>query len=314
MLLNIVLLVVGFVLLIKGADYFVEGASKIAEKLHIPQIVIGLTIVAFGTSLPEAAVSITSAYKGTASIGVGNIIGSNIANVLLILGVAGMIGTLSLTKRTFKIETPFVIVIEAVLLAVGYFDGMLSRVDGAILWAFFLLFLYYLYRLTMKGEDTAIDDVPEVDADDKLWKLLLMLVLGGAAVVYGADLSVDSASAIASAFGVSERLIGLTIVSVGTSLPELVTSVTASMKGKNDIAIGNIIGSNTFNVLFVLGTASLVAPAGIAFDPAFLKDGLIAIGAMLLFMVSINKDLQLRKAGAILMFGCYVGYILSLII
>ncbi|MDE6952620.1 MAG: calcium/sodium antiporter [Erysipelotrichales bacterium] len=313
MILNIILLVVGFVLLIKGADVFVEGASKVAAMLHIPQIVIGLTIVAFGTSAPEAAVSIVSAYKDTAGIAIGNIIGSNIANVLLILGVSGMIGVLTIKKNTFFIETPFVIVISAVLLALGYFDGNISFTDGIILWVFFLMFLYYLYRLTKQGDDGAVDDVPELEENDRLWKLILMIVLGIICVVVGSQVTVDAASDIATSFGVSDRIIGLTIVSIGTSLPELVTSVSASIKGKNDIAIGNIIGSNIFNILFVLGTASLVAPNGIPFASNFLFDGIIAIGSIVMFMVFINKKMQLRRMGAFIMLLSYIGYIVYIL-
>lgn len=313
MLFQIILLVVGFILLIKGADVFVEGASKVATMLNIPQIVIGLTIVAFGTSAPEAAVSITSAFKGTSGIGVGNIIGSNIANVLLILGVAGMIGTLSIKKNTYKIETPFVVVITALLLFLGASDNMLSRTDGVILWVFFLVFLGYLYYLTKQGDDSAIDDVPELQENDHMWKLIVMIVLGIVAVVVGSQVSVDAASAIATDLGVSDRIIGLTIVSVGTSLPELVTSVSASLKGRNDIAIGNIIGSNIFNILFVLGTASLVAPMGIPFASHFLYDGFIAIGAIILFMLFIGKDMKLKKYGAFIMLLCYIGYIIYVI-
>ncbi len=313
MLLNIILLIVGFVLLIKGADVFVEGSSKVAALLHIPQIVIGLTIVAFGTSAPEAAVSIASSYQGTSGIAIGNIIGSNIANVLLILGVAGMIGDLVVKKNTFFIETPFVIVITIVLLFLGYTDRNVSRLDGVILWIFFILFLFYLYRLTKHGDESSIDDVPELEEDDRIWKLILMIVLGIICVVIGSRVTVDAASQIAEAFGVSDRIIGLTIVSIGTSLPELVTSVSASFKGRNDIAIGNIIGSNIFNILFVLGTASLVAPQGIAFASGFLIDGIIAIGAVMMFMLFIGKDMKLKKYGAFIMlisYVCYLVYIL----
>ncbi|MFR7590426.1 MAG: calcium/sodium antiporter [Longibaculum sp.] len=313
MLVNILLLIVGFVLLIKGADVFVEGASKVAAMLHIPQIVIGLTIVAFGTSAPEAAVSIASAYKGTAGIAIGNIIGSNIANVLLILGIAGMIGELVVKKNTFFIETPFVIVITLVLLFLGMNGNSISQIDGVILWVFFLLFLYYLYRLTKKGDDSAIDDVPELDENDRLWKLVIMIVLGILCVVVGSQVTVDAASSIAQEFGVSDRIIGLTIVSIGTSLPELVTSVSASLKGKNDIAIGNIIGSNIFNILFVLGTASLVAPQGIPFASGFVIDGIIAIGAIVMFMLFIGKDMKLKKYGAFIMFISYVCYLVYIL-
>ena len=313
MVLNIVLLIVGFILLIKGADVFVEGASKVAAMLKIPQIVIGLTIVAFGTSAPEAAVSIASSFKGSAGIAIGNIIGSNIANVLLILGVSGMIGTLAVKKNTYMIETPFVILISVVLLVVGYLGGNISRIDGCILWMFFLIFLYYLYRLTKKGDDTAIDDVPELDENDRLLKFIIMIILGIVCVVVGSQVTVDSASYIAKEFGVDERIIGLTIVSIGTSLPELVTSVSASFKGKNDIAIGNIIGSNIFNILFVLGTASLVSPNGIPFANGFIIDGIISIGAILLFMLFIGKDMKLKKYGAFIMLISYICYIIYII-
>ena len=313
MILNIVLLIVGFILLIKGADVFVEGASKVAAMLNIPQIVIGLTIVAFGTSAPEAAVSIASSFKGTAGIAIGNIIGSNIANVLLILGVSGIIGALTIKKNTYFIETPFVILITIVLLTLGYLGGSISKLDGCILWAFFLVFLYYLYRLTKKGDDTAVDDIPELDGNDRLWKLIIMIVLGIVCVVVGSQVTVDSASYIAKEFGVADRIIGLTIVSIGTSLPELVTSVSASFKGKNDIAIGNIIGSNIFNILFVLGTASLVAPQGIPFASSFIIDGVISIGAIILFMLFIGKDMKLKKYGAFLMLITYISYIIYIL-
>ncbi len=313
MILNIVLLIVGFILLIKGADVFVEGASKVAAMLNIPQIVIGLTIVAFGTSAPEAAVSIASSFKGTAGIAIGNIIGSNIANVLLILGVSGIIGALTIKKNTYFIETPFVILITIVLLTLGYLGGSISKLDGCILWAFFLVFLYYLYRLTKKGDDTAVDDIPELDENDRLWKLIIMIVLGIVCVVVGSQVTVDSASYIAKEFGVADRIIGLTIVSIGTSLPELVTSVSASFKGKNDIAIGNIIGSNIFNILFVLGTASLVAPQGIPFASSFIIDGVISIGAIILFMLFIGKDMKLKKYGAFLMLISYISYIIYIL-
>ncbi len=314
MIIQFILLVVGFALLMKGADVFVEGASKIASLLKIPEIVIGLTIVAFGTSAPEAAVSIASAYKGTAGIAIGNIIGSNIANVLLILGLSGVIGALTIKKNTFRIETPFVIVISAILLGLGYFDGNVSFVDGIILWVLFLMFLFYLYQLSKKGDEDAIEDVPELDENDRLWKLILMLIIGGICIVYGSQLTVDSASMIAKEFGVSDRIIGLTIVSIGTSLPELVTSVSASMKGKTDIAIGNIIGSNIFNILFVLGTAALVAPNGIPFAEGFFIDGIISIAAIVMFMLFINhKNNTLRKSGAALMLVAYAAYLIYIL-
>ncbi len=313
MLLDIALLIVGFVLLIKGADVFVEGASKIAAKLHVPQIVIGLTIVAFGTSAPEAAVSIASAFKDSADIAIGNIIGSNICNVLLILGLSGIIGVLSVKKNTFRYESPFVIVISAVLLLLGLLNNGLSRLDGVILWIFFLVFLFYLYRLTKKGEDTSVDDVPELTEKDRVWKMILMIVLGLVCIVFGSQLTVDAASSIATAFGVTQRVIGLTVVAIGTSLPELMTSVMASKKGKNDIAIGNIIGSNIFNILFVLGTAALVAPSGIPFVSDFLWDGIISIAAVVLFLVFVASKKQLPKWGAAIMLASYMAYMIYIL-
>ena len=311
-IIDVAMLVFGFVLLIKGADIFVEGASKVAAMFKIPQIVIGLTIVAFGTSAPEAAVSIASAFKGTAGIAIGNIIGSNIANVLLILGASGVIGTLVMKKNTFRIETPFVILISIVLILLGYFDGGLSKLDGIVLAVFFLGFLYYLYRLSLSGE-SAEDDIPELEENDRLWKLIVMIIIGLIAIVAGSQFTVDGASNIAKTLGVSDRIIGLTIVAIGTSLPELVTSVSASMKGKTDIAIGNIIGSNIFNILFVLGIASLVSPTIIPFDPSFLKDAIISIGAVIMFLIFTFKGLKLNRIGAAIMLVSYFVYIISIL-
>lgn len=313
MILDIILLVVGFALLIKGADIFVEGASKVAAKFHIPEIVIGLTIVAFGTSAPEAAVSITSAFKGTAGIAVGNVIGSNICNVLLILGAAGAIAALKVKNNTLKIETPFTIIVTVLLLLIGMMGNNVTFFDGIILWVFFLAFLAYLFWLSKNGEETG-DDVIELEEKDTLPKLVVMIVLGIAAIVFGSDLTVDSASNIATSFGVSDRIIGLTIVAIGTSLPELVTSVNASLKGKTDIAIGNVIGSNIFNILFVLGTAALVSPIPIPFDVKFLTDFVVAIVALVLFFLFVDKKkMELRKSGAIIILICYIIYIISIL-
>lgn len=313
MVLDIILLVVGFVMLIKGADIFVEGASKVAAKFHIPEIVIGLTIVAFGTSAPEAAVSITSAFKGTAGIAVGNVIGSNICNVLLILGAAGVIAPLMVKKNTLKIETPFTIIITVLLLGLGMLGNNVTFFDGVILWLFFLAFLSYLFWLSKNGEDAG-DDVPDLEENDTFLKLLIMIILGIVCIVWGSNLTVDAASNIATSFGVSDRIIGLTIVAIGTSLPELVTSVNASLKGKTDIAIGNVIGSNIFNILFVLGTAALVSPVAIPFDPKFLMDFVVAIGALVLFFLFVDqKNMVLRKIGSIILLVCYFAYIISVL-
>ena len=299
--------------MIKGADIFVEGASKVASKLNIPPIVIGLTIVAFGTSAPEAAISITSALSGNVDLAVGNIIGSNIMNVLLILGISGCIARLKVKKNTYRYEIPFVMVITLILLILGKFGESIDRFDGVVLWILFLMFLYYLYRLVKKGEEVPIDEVEEVGAKDTLLRLFIMIIIGIAAIVIGSDMTIDAAVYIAKVIGISQRLIGLTIIAFGTSLPELVTSMTAAWKGKSDLAIGNIVGSNIFNILFVLGTTALISPNAIAFENGFISDGIVAIGALFLLYAFIDNDLFLKKSGAIVMLIGYIAYFISVL-
>lgn len=274
-LINLVLLVVGFVLLIKGADYFVEGASKIADKLGIPQLVIGLTIVAFGTSAPEAAISISSAIKGNTGIAIGNIIGSNIMNILLILGITSCITVLKVAKSTVYYEIPFVIFITTVLVVIGGTQGKLGFISGIILWALFILFFVYLIKMAKSGKSDGIVEEGEAydGKKDSMIKLIFITLAGMAAIVIGSDLTVDGATEIAKILGISDRIIGLTIVAFGTSLPELITSVTAGIKGKADIAIGNIVGSNIFNILFVLGTTSLIK--SVPYSTNFVIDGIV---------------------------------------
>jgi len=308
LLLQFVFLVIGFVMLIKGADWFVEGASKVAGKFGIPQIVIGLTIVAMGTSAPEAAVSITAALKGSAEITIGNVVGSNIMNILLILGLTAVIIPLAVKKNTLQIEIPFVIVISALLAFLGLKDGYISRADGILFWVLFIAFLGYLFYLSKKGIDTDADDVPELEANDTMLKLLVLILIGGGLIVLGSDVTVDAATEIARFFGWSERLIGLTIVAFGTSLPELITSVTAGMKGKADIAVGNIVGSNIFNILFVVGTTALITP--VVYAQSFLVDSIICVAtAVLLFLcVLLTKDKKVNRVGGIVMLVAFVAY------
>lgn len=313
MLIQIAYLIGGFILLIKGADIFVEGASKLAAKLNIPPIVIGLTIIAFGTSAPEAAISITSAMSGNVDLAIGNVIGSNIMNVLLILGISGCIAQLKVNNNTYRYEIPFVMVITLVLLILGKFGGSVDRLDGVILWALFLLFLFYLYRLVKRGEDVPIDEVEELDEKDTLFRLGLMIILGIAAIVVGSNMTINSATYIAKEIGISQRLIGLTIIAFGTSLPELVTSMTAAWKGKSDLAIGNIIGSNIFNILFVLGTTALISPAPIIFESGFIIDGIVAIGALFLLYTFIDNRYCLKKSGAVIMLIGYIAYFISVL-
>lgn len=307
--LQFVLLVIGFIMLVKGADWFVEGAAGIADRFGIPQLVIGLTIVAMGTSAPEAAISITSALKGNAGITIGNVVGSNILNVLLILGITSLIVSLQVQKSTFQAEIPFVVAISVLLLVLGVNGNSLNRLDGAILVIVFCLFLCYLFWMAKKGKEQ--DEVP-VDKKRKVWQLILFTIIGLVLIVWGSDVTVDSASAIAKFFGMSDRLIGLTIVAFGTSLPELITSVTAGLKGKADLAIGNIVGSNTFNILFVGGITALITP--VAFESKFIVDTLVATAAVVLLWICVcNKEKKMKRPGGVVMLLGYAAYFVYLL-
>lgn len=309
-LLQIVLLVVGFFLLIKGADWFVEGASKIADRFHIPQIVIGLTIVAFGTSAPEAAISITAALNHNADITIGNVVGSNIFNILIILGITACIKPLLIQKSTLRYELPFVIGITAVLWVLGMNDGQINFIDGVIMWILFLAFLGYLIWQSKKGE-AVIEEIEHADKKDSMLKLLLMTAVGMAAIAFGSDITVDSATNIATTLHMSQRLIALTIVAFGTSLPELITSITAAKKGNSDIAIGNIVGSNIFNILFVTGTTALIST--VPFAAQFGIDTIVAVVSAILLWLFVFKDRTLEKRSGIIMLICYTAYFVYLV-
>ena len=308
--LQLLLLVVGFVMLIKGADWFVDGASKIADKFGIPQLVIGLTIVAMGTSAPEAAVSITSALKGSAGITIGNVVGSNIMNVLVILGLTAVIRAIAVKKSTICYEIPFTIVITVILALLGLIDNTVGRLDGIILWVLMIVYLIYLLRMAKKGQDV-VEDVPELTKKDTLPRMLLTIVAGAVLIVWGADVTVDAATELATIFGMSDRLIGLTIVAFGTSLPELVTSVTAAIKGKADIAVGNIVGSNIFNILFVVGTTAPITP--VVYSGGFMVDTLVAVGTMVLLLVCVLPKKKLGRLGGLVMLAGYAAYFVYLI-
>lgn len=301
-LLQIVLLVVGFVLLIKGADWFVDGSSAVAARFGIPQLVIGLTIVAMGTSAPEAAVSIAAAINGNAEITIGNIVGSNILNILIILGISSVITALAVAKSTIRIEIPFMIVITGVLLLQGL-DGSIGLVDGIVLLALFAAYLAYLFVMAKKDNDNKGEEIQQLS----VVKSIVFIVIGLAMIILGSKVTVDAASAIASAMGLSERFIGLTIVALGTSLPELFTSVSAARKGNADIAIGNIVGSNIFNILFVVGLSSVII--SVPYAQNFIFDAIIAIASavMLLVCCLIGKNKLHRWAGILMLIG-YAGY------
>lgn len=306
LLIQFLLLAVGFVMLVKGADWFVDGSAGIADRFGVPQLVIGLTIVAMGTSAPEAAVSITAALKGSADITIGNVVGSNILNILIILGITSVIIPVAVAKSTICYEIPYMLLITGLLLALGYTGNAIGFGEGIILWLAFILYLGYLFRMAKKNKE----EVPQ-DADKQpIWKLMGAAVVGLILIVWGSDVTVDAATAIAQYAGLSERFIGLTIVALGTSLPELFTSVSAAIKGKADIAIGNIVGSNIFNILFVVGTTALITP--VAFASGFVIDTLVAIAAGILLLVCVVRGQKLTRGGGIVMLLGYIGYFIYL--
>ena len=304
---NVCLLVIGFVALIKGADWFVEGAAKLAGRFGIPQLVIGLTIVAMGTSLPEAAVSIQGAWKGTAGIAVGNVLGSNIFNVLVILGLTALIMALPLRRSTMLVEIPYMLFVTIALLVLGVSGACISRVDGAVLWVLFLVYLGYLWWMVKKNKE----EQPDEQEQTSVCKCMILLVAGVVLIVAGSHFTVDGACGLAQMAGISERVIGLTIVACGTSLPELVTSLVAAKKKHADIAIGNIVGSNIFNILFVIGTAALITP--ISFEQVFIPDAWIAFAAGVLLLAGVVRRQRLTRACGALMLACYIGYLVYLI-
>ncbi|MCM1055058.1 MAG: calcium/sodium antiporter [Bacteroides sp.] len=307
-IISLIFLIIGFWGLIKGADIFVDSASQIAAKLKVPLIVIGLTVVAFGTSAPEAAISITSAFQNNAGIAVGNVIGSNIMNILLILGISSLICGLPVKKTTFRYEIPFVILITAVLLVLGIPGGSLSRIDGLIFILLFAVFMGYLIKLSRSGDSSLADDVPEIDENASMIKMILLVILGLVMIVLGSNFTVSGATRIAEVIGLDDRVIGLTVVAFGTSLPELVTCIQAARKNKTDIAIGNIIGSNIFNILFVVGISALVSPAPIAFENSFITDSAVAIDAAVLLWLLVLKNKRISRLGGAIMLICYAGY------
>lgn len=306
-IIQIAILIVGFVMLVKGSDWFVEGVSGIAERFGIPQLVIGLTIVAMGTSAPEAAVSITAALKGNAGITIGNIVGSNILNILIILGITGVITTVAVSLSTLKYEIPYLIGITIVLMFMGMTGKSINRIEGIILWLLFIVYLGYLFIMAKKGRC----EVDEEKKNEGMVKMAVASVLGGVLIIWGSSLTVDSAGYIAKVFGMSDRFIGLTIVALGTSLPELFTSVTAAIKGKADIAIGNIVGSNIFNILFVIGTTALITP--VVFEPKFVIDTIISALAAVLLIVSVVRTKSLRRPWGVIMLAGYAAYFVYLV-
>ena len=316
LLINLALLLIGFVFLIKGADIFVDGASDTARKFRVPKMLIGLTIVSFGTSAPEFAVSIQSILSGKGDILLGNVVGSNILNILLILGISSLVGTLRVNTATVKKEIPVLVLITLAFAALlsdkifGLAENVFTRQDGIVLLLFFCIFIYYLIGMARKKDTNEEENKDEKPV--KLVKALLMIVIGLFGIVLGSDFVVKGASEIAAAFGVSQRIISLTIVALGTSLPELVTSVIATKKGEYDIAIGNIVGSNIFNIGIVAGLP--VAIFGGVGGGAFSYIDIVAliISAVVLFFFARHGGRIGYKKGIIflLMFAAYYGYVM----
>lgn len=312
--LQIFLLILGFAMLIKGADWFVDGAAGLARRMGIPQLVVGLTIVAMGTSAPEAAVSISAALKGTADIAIGNVVGSNILNIFIILGLTAVIRKMKIQNSTMRIEIPFMILITIILIGLGISGQTVGRIEGGILILFFILYLSYLFVLAQKGRNKAQEEEkeePQKKIKKKLWFQLFLIVIGCVMIVLGSNFTVNAATAIAEMIGISPRFIGLTIVALGTSLPELVTSVIAARKGNADIAIGNIVGSNIFNILFVIGISSMITP--VAYPSTFLIDGIVAVLAGIILMLSVLKSKELKRGWGVFFLLCYAAYFVYLL-
>ena len=311
MLLNILFIVVGIALVLWGADRLTDGAGAVAEKMKMPRIVIGLTIVAMGTSMPEFCVSFISALKGTSDLAVGNIVGSNIFNALLIVGVSALVAPMTIMETTVRKDIPFALVASALLL-IMCLDGDISRLDAGILFVMFLIFMY----MTLKGAKKQGADAEEaIEGEGKkpmaTWLSVVWILVGLLCLIGGSNLFVEGATAVATNLGVSEAVIGLTIVAGGTSLPELATSVVSARKGNSGIAIGNALGSNVFNILAILGITGMITPMTLK-GITYIDLSMLVISIMLVWLFSFTKYKIERWEGAVLT-AAFVGYIYSLL-
>ena len=312
-LIAIVLLVVGFVLLIKGADFFVEGSSSVAKRLRVPSIIIGLTIIAMGTSLPELAVSVTASISGNNALAVSNVVGSNIFNLMVVCGACALFTPLAVDKGTLKREFPFSILCAILLCVFGYIGMTLGRVDGIIFCVLFVGFLAYMIRNALKARESG-EKILEEEAEEikvlPVWKCVVYILGGIIAIKFGGDFVVDGASTIAAGFGLSQNLIGLTIVALGTSLPELVTSIVAAKKDEVDMALGNVIGSNIFNILLILGVAAVISPVAFIMENLIDVILLIAMSALVWIFAWSKQEIR-RMEGAVMLviYAVYLVYI-----
>ncbi len=314
-----ILLIIGFIILIKGADLFVSGSSGLAKHFRISPIIIGLTIVAFGTSAPEAAVSITAALNGTGDITIGNVVGSNLINITLIIGVAAVIYPLKVQKATIIKEIPLALLGSVVLLILvldinlqNHSDNILTRADGLILIAFFIIFLYYIIEMALKHQATHNDQIKKPHKKN-LKKYIIYTIIGLVGVTFGGWLVVNKSQEIALSLGMSETLVGLTIVAIGTSLPELVTAITAALKKENEIALGNIVGSNIFNTLFILGVSSVITPLVLETKIIFDIIIMIALTFVLLIFSTTHKS-KINRFEGLLLTIVYLIYLAFIII
>ncbi len=311
----VVLLIIGFAFLVKGADAFVEGSSSIAKHFQVPSLIIGMTIVAMGTSLPETAVSVTASIAGSNALAVSNAVGSNIFNLMVVIGVCAVLTPVAVQKSSLKIDIPFSIVCALLLLVLGHDRMMLTRVNGLILIVLFAFFILYMIRSAQHSMNNEDSEFAAEAAEMKVMsvpKSLIFIVIGIAGITLGSDWVVDGAKTIASAFGISENLIGLTIVAFGTSLPELMTSIVAARKNEVDMALGNAVGSNIFNILMVLGIASALSP--IAFIQENIIDIIILVGfSFIVWLMAWTKH-RLDKIEGLAMILLYAGYVVYICI
>lgn len=304
-MLKYIYLIVGFVLLIKGADFFVEGSSSVAKKLRVPSIIIGMTIVAMGTSLPETSVSVSASIAAKNDLAISNVIGSNIFNLMVVCGICAVLCLLTVDGTTLKRDFPFSIVIAGLLMALGGIDGVVGRFDGILFLVLFVVFLLIMIYSAKKSRDNSAPEADEYKIMP-VWKCILYMVGGIAAIAAGGEMVVEGASDIARAFGMSENLIGMTIVALGTSLPELVTSVVAARKNELDMALGNVIGSNIFNILFVLGIASAISPVSYT-NENLIDSAVLIVMSMIVLIFCLPKKRLIRWNGAA-MLALYAGY------
>src|SRR5574344_876250 len=324
MVISVILIIVGFVLLIKGADFLVDGSSNIAKKFHIPEIIIGLTIVSIGTSMPELFVSITSAIDGYPDMAIGNVVGSNICNLLLILGISTVIKSIHFERETRMIEIPICLAVSIVFFIMCNIGLDITRIEAIILIVLFALFIAYTIVMAKKGEKFDKEDDQTIEKSKEkenkkakkgsTVKDIIFVVLGIIGLKIGGDLTVNNAVEVAHYFNLSEKIISLTILAIGTSLPELVTSVSAAIKGKSDIAIGNIIGSNIFNMLLIIGVSAVIKP--IVYNISYNRDMLILlIGTILLFIFPfIKPQNKMSRMNGVVYLILYTGYMVSLFV